>query len=80
MISLRNLRMLNPKTKGLFVDISEFAILAARTSGYKLPMVVEELAEFPRSSDDSPEEIRNFFEQLVDFRGRGISSGRAIKP
>ncbi|WPJ95034.1 hypothetical protein SH580_16520 [Coraliomargarita algicola] len=69
--------MLNPKTKGLFVDISEFSILAARTSGYKIPMVIEELAEYPLSSDDSAVEIRNFFEQLVDFKGGGYFVSRA---
>ncbi|MGZ0656037.1 hypothetical protein ACWPKS_10580 [Coraliomargarita sp. W4R72] len=69
--------MLNPKTKGLFVDISEFSILAARTSGYKIPMIIEELAEYPLGSDDGPVEIRNFFEQLVDFRGGGYFVSRA---
>lgn len=68
--------MLNPKTKGLFVDISEFSILAARTSGYKIPMVIEELAEYPLGSDHSPEEIREFFEQLVDFKGGGYFVSR----
>lgn len=61
--------MLNPKTKGLFVDVSEFSILAARTSGYKLPMVVEELAEFPLREGTDPDDVRAFFEQLVDFKG-----------
>lgn len=61
--------MLKPKFKGLYVDISEFSILAARTSGYKIPMVIEELVEYPLSSDVSAEEIRKLFESLVDFRG-----------
>ncbi len=61
--------MLKPKSKGLFVDISEFSILAARTSGYKLPMVVEEIAEFPLKPNQDPAEVKAFFEQLVDFRG-----------
>ena len=68
--------MLNPKTKGLFVDISEFSILAARTSGYKIPMVIEELAEFPLGAEDSAGEIREFFENLVDFRGSGYFVSR----
>lgn len=67
--------MLN-KTKGLFVDISEFSILAARTSGYKIPMVIEELAEYPLGSNDSREEIREFFEQVVDFNGSGYYVSR----
>ncbi|MGJ8650677.1 MAG: hypothetical protein ACSHX4_09985 [Opitutaceae bacterium] len=61
--------MLKPKSKGLFVDISEFSILAARTSGYKLPMVIEEIAEFPLKQGHDPLEIKAFIEQLVDFKG-----------
>jgi hypothetical protein len=68
--------MLNSKTKGLFIDISEFSILAARTSGYKLPMVIEEIAEFPITSDRDPDEIRDFFETLVDFKGAGYFVSR----
>lgn len=69
--------MLNPKSKGLFIDVSEFSILAARTSGFKIPMVIEELAEYPLSSDDSAEEIRDFFESIVDFKGNGYYVSRS---
>jgi hypothetical protein len=61
--------MLNPKSKGLFVDISEFSILAARTSGSKLPLFVEEVAELPMKDGVGPVEVRAFLEQLVDFKG-----------
>jgi hypothetical protein len=61
--------MLKSKTKGLYLDVSEFSILAARTSGYKLPMVIEEIAEFAIKDDSRPEEVRAFLEQLVDFKG-----------
>ena len=61
--------MLKPKAKGLYLDVSEFSILAARTSGYKLPMVIEEIAEFSIKEDCRPEEVRAFLEQLVDFKG-----------
>lgn len=61
--------MLKPKTKGLFVDISEYSILAARTSGYKLPIVIEEIAEFPIKVDQDPAEIAEFFQGMVDYRG-----------
>ncbi|MFU8847848.1 MAG: hypothetical protein ACNA77_03925 [Opitutales bacterium] len=61
--------MLNHKTKGLFVDFSEFAILAARTSGYKLPMVIEEIAEFQLKDEQDPKEIEDFFRELVNYRG-----------
>lgn len=61
--------MLKPKNKGLFLDVSDFAILAARTSGYKAPFTVEELSEFVLSGDDDAYDIRAFLEGLVDFRG-----------
>jgi hypothetical protein len=61
--------MLKPKNKGLFIDISEFSILAARTSGFKLPMVVEELAELPLKADQDIEQIKEFFQGLVDYKG-----------
>lgn len=61
--------MLKPKNKSLFVDVSEFSILAARTSGNKLPMVIEEIAELPLGESVDPVDIRAFFEQLVDFKG-----------
>ena len=61
--------MLKPKTKGLFIDVSEFSILAVRTSSYKLPIVVEEVAEFRIEADCSAEDVRAFLEQFVDFKG-----------
>ncbi len=61
--------MLKPKTKGLFVDVSEFSILAARTSSYRLPFTVEEIAEFPLQGEHSGEDVRAFLEGLVDFHG-----------
>ena len=61
--------MLKSKAKGLFLDVSEFSILAARTSGYSLPMVVEATAEFAFKDDTGPDEVRAFLEELVDFKG-----------
>jgi hypothetical protein len=61
--------MLKSKTKGLYLDVSEFSILAARTSGYKLPMVIEEVAELPIKDDTTTEAVRAFLEQLVEFKG-----------
>ncbi len=68
--------MFKPKSKGLFVDVSEFSILAARTSGYKLPMEVEEIAELRLEPDQDPQEVRAFIEQLVDFKGGGYFVSR----
>lgn len=61
--------MFSSKQKGLFVDFSEFSVLAARTSGYRLPMVLEEIAELPRKDDQAPKEIRSFIENLINFKG-----------
>jgi len=61
--------MFTQKNKGLFVDVSEFAVLAARTSGYKLPMTIEEIAELPLKDGQDPAEVREFLEGMVDFRG-----------
>jgi hypothetical protein len=61
--------MFKPKTKGLFIDISEFSILAVRTSGYELPIVVEEIAEYPIVGNFRADDARAFLEQIVDFKG-----------
>lgn len=61
--------MLKPKTKGLFIDFSEYSVLAARTSGYKLPMVIEQIAELSLKADQDPKEVEDFFHELVNFRG-----------
>jgi len=61
--------MLILKTKGLFVDFSEYSILAARTSGYKLPMVIEQIAELPLKAEQDPKEVEDFFRELVNFSG-----------
>ncbi|MGJ8651725.1 MAG: hypothetical protein ACSHX8_00495 [Opitutaceae bacterium] len=61
--------MLKPKSKGLYIDVSEFSVLAARTSGYKLPMVIEEIAEMPLQANQDAGEVRAFLEQLVDLKG-----------
>lgn len=68
--------MLKSKTKGLFLDISEYAVLAARTSGYKLPIVVEELKELSLDEVSGPDDIRAFVEELVDFKGGGYFVSR----
>ncbi len=61
--------MFKSKIKGLFVDLSEFSILAARTSAYTHPIEVEEIAELPLLADVQAEDVRAFLEQLVDFNG-----------
>lgn len=60
--------MLKPKTKGLFIEFSEFSVLAARTSGYSLPMVVEELAEFDLRENPDLEDLKVFLQDFVEFK------------
>lgn len=61
--------MFNPKAKGLFLDVSDFSVLAARTSGFKLPFTVEEVSEHVLSGADRVDDIRSFLEGVVDFKG-----------
>lgn len=61
--------MFKPKTKGLFLEVSEFSILAARTSGFNQPLVVEALEELPLSVELEDKDIRDFLEGLVNFNG-----------
>lgn len=61
--------MFKSKAKGLFVDISEFSILVARTSGFKLPIKVEQVEDFPITGDFRPDDVRTFLEKIVDFKG-----------
>lgn len=61
--------MLKPKNKGLYVEISEYAILAARTSGFKLPILVEEIAELDIKPGQDSSQIREFFQKMADYRG-----------
>ena len=58
--------MFNSKKKALFVDYSEFSILAARTSGSSAPMQIEAICELPVSTDQSGPEL---FENFFDFGG-----------
>jgi hypothetical protein len=68
--------MLKPKNKGLFLDVSDFSILAARTSGYHLPCTVEEIGEHPLSGSDEADDIRSFLEGIVDFSGQSYFVSR----
>ncbi len=72
--------MLKSKKKGLFVDISEFSILAVRTSGYEAPIVIEEIAEFPIEKDHNPKDVRAFLEELVDIKGGNYIANCGIYP
>jgi len=69
--------MLNSKAKGLYLDISEFSVLAARTSGFKLPITIEALEEYSLKSPDDVDGVRAFIEGLVDFKGSSYFVSRA---
>ncbi len=62
--------MLKLKThnKSLFVDLSEYSILAARTSGYYPPFKIEEIAEFSLWGEHTVAGIRAFLGSLGEFR------------
>ena len=71
--------MLQTKTKGLFVDFSEYALLLARTSSYKSPIHIEELAE--RSLTDNLEETAEFIREFVQLKsGSFIQSKCSVYP
>jgi hypothetical protein len=50
--------MLGSKTKGLFVDFSDYALLVARTNSLAAPLTIEALAEYPvPESEEAAEEL-----------------------
>lgn len=55
--------MLKPSTKGLFVELSEYSLLAARTSRLKPPFTIEAVEECTLTED---EQIQNW---IVNFMG-----------
>ncbi len=53
--------MLKTKTKGLFVDYSEYAMLLARTTSFKTPVHIEAITEYqPNDPDEAAEFVRDF--------------------
>jgi hypothetical protein len=55
--------MLKTKTKGLFVDYSEYALLLARTSSFKNPVHIEAITEHvPGEPEETAEFVREFAE------------------
>lgn len=63
--------MLNRKTKGLFLELNEHSILAARTSQMTEPLQIEALATFPVDLDEG--ELKS---KLQDFAQ--VSRGPAV--
>ncbi len=72
--------MIKSKKKGLFVDISEFSVLAVRTSGYEGPIIVEEAIDFPIESGYKSEDIRSFLGKCVDIKSGNYEAICGIYP
>lgn len=71
--------MLTTKTKGLFVDFSQYAMLLARTSSYKTPLQVEAIAEYSPKGD--AEEAEKFIQEFAQLKGGGFVPSRcAVYP
>lgn len=56
--------LFNPKQKGLFVEVSEYAILAAQTSALNPPFVIESLEVAPA---EKPEKVDAFIKEVSQF-------------
>ncbi len=65
--------MLVPKTKGVFVEVSDFSILAAVTSTLTPPFRIESLQECP--VDVELEQIQEFIGGLAEVKARGYLTG-----
>ncbi len=72
--------MLRSNNKGLFVDISEFSILAARTSGYKAPVTIEAVSDFPVEGDYTAKDMRAFLGELVDVKKGNYAAYCGVYP
>jgi len=70
---------MSSKTKGVFLEYSEYAILGARTSGLEPPFTVEALAECPVGAE--PREVAAFVGELSGARaGRYTQSVCGVYP
>ncbi len=65
--------MFSSKSKGLFIEINEYSILAAVTSGLVPPLTVESLNECPR--DSAPEKIAAFVPGIIETKAHGFAVG-----
>lgn len=70
--------MLQKKTKGLFLEINDFSILAAVTSGPEAPLTVESMAELPADAD--PERLATFVRGLVDAKAKFVPAQVSVYP
>lgn len=66
--------MLSQKTKGLFLEVNDFSVLAAVTSSLEPPLTIERIYE--KNADADVEEIKEFLSGLADGKSRGFVPGR----
>ncbi len=66
--------MASTKSRGIFIEINDFSILAAATSGLDAPLTIESLHEFPADSD--PDEIRDSLIDMLNSNPRGFIPSR----
>jgi hypothetical protein len=66
--------MLQQKTKGLFVEVNDYSILAAVTSGLDAPLTIESVHEKPINAE--PEELDVFFSRFHETKGRSFINAR----
>ena len=60
--------MLKQKTKGLIVEVNDYSVLAAVTSGLSAPLTIESVHE--KSVNSNPEELEEFFGRFHEAKGR----------
>ncbi len=65
--------MLAKKTKGIFIEVSDFSILAAVTTSLNAPYHIESLQEC--RVDVELEELQEFIHSLAEVKARGFLTG-----
>lgn len=71
--------MFQRKGKGFFVDLSEFTVLAARTSSFGQPMVIEELGELELGGNEG--DVAGFFRGVCEPNAKNFTIARcAVYP
>ena len=66
--------MISSKSKGVFIEINAYSILAAVTSGLDVPLTIESLNEC--SADSDPEKIKEFVSEMISGKKHGFTPAR----
>lgn len=70
--------MLAPKSKSLYVELSDFSILTAVVSGLDAPLTIESLHEI--SADKPADEVKDFFDSILENKGRYVQGRCGVYP